>query len=84
LPPCDGDRASVISSGGDRKSIEEQTKTWDKIVVDRRGDLKRWVDVLKELVLNKKIRQIFAFANNHYAGHGPATVKQFMDLWKKK
>jgi uncharacterized protein YecE (DUF72 family) len=68
---------------GDRKAIEEQTKTWDKIIVDRRGDLKRWVDVLKELVLNKKIRQLFAFANNHFAGHGPATVKLFLDLWKK-
>jgi uncharacterized protein YecE (DUF72 family) len=69
---------------GDRKAIEEETKTWDKIIVDGRGDLKHWVDVLKELVLNKKIRQIFAFANNHYAGHGPATVRQFLDFWKKK
>jgi uncharacterized protein YecE (DUF72 family) len=69
---------------GDRKAIEEETKTWDRIIVDRRGDLKQWVDVIKELVLNKKIRQLFAFANNHYAGHGPATVKQFLDLWKKK
>jgi uncharacterized protein YecE (DUF72 family) len=65
---------------GDRKAIEEETKTWDKTIVNRRGDLKRWVDVLKELVLNKRIRQIFAFAKNHYAGHGPATVKQFLDL----
>jgi uncharacterized protein YecE (DUF72 family) len=69
---------------GDRKAIEEQTKTWDKIIVDRDGDLKRWVDVLKELVLNKEIRQLFAFANNHFAGHGPATVKQFLHLWEKK
>jgi uncharacterized protein YecE (DUF72 family) len=69
---------------GDRKGIEEQTETWDKIIVDRRGDLKCWVDVLKELVLNKKLRKLFAFANNHYAGHGPATVKMFWDLWEKK
>lgn len=69
---------------GDRKGIAEQTKTWDKVIVDRKSDLKRWVDVLKELVLNKKLRQLFAFANNHYAGHGPATVKQFLDFWNKK
>ena len=25
-----------------------------------------------------------AFSNNHYAGHGPATAKLFMDLWNKK
>jgi uncharacterized protein YecE (DUF72 family) len=68
---------------GDRHGIEKITQVWDKTVVDRRDDLKRWVDVLKDLVLNKKLRKLFAFANNHYAGHGPATVKMFLDLWKK-
>jgi uncharacterized protein YecE (DUF72 family) len=69
---------------GDRHGIEKVTQTWDKTVVDRTGDLKHWVDVLRELVLNKKIRKLFAFSNNHYAGHGPATVKQFWELWEKK
>lgn len=69
---------------GDRKAIEAETKRWDKVIVDRKSDLKRWVDVLKELVLNKKFRQVFAYANNHYAGYGPATVKQFLDLLEKK
>jgi uncharacterized protein YecE (DUF72 family) len=52
---------------GDRHGIEKITQQWDRTVVDREHDLKNWVDVLKELVLNKKIRQLFAFANNHYA-----------------
>jgi uncharacterized protein YecE (DUF72 family) len=69
---------------GDRHDIEKITQAWDKTVVDRKNDLKNWVTVLKELVLNKKIRKLFAFANNHYAGHGPATVKMFWDLWEKK
>ena len=69
---------------GDRKGIEEQTKTWDKVIVDRKSDLKKWVDLLKEMVMNKQLRKLFAFANNHYAGHGPATVKPFWDLWNKK
>ncbi|HWY55428.1 MAG TPA: DUF72 domain-containing protein [Terriglobales bacterium] len=69
---------------GDRHEIEKITQTWEKTVVDRADDLKHWVDVLRKLVLNKKIRKIFAFSNNHYAGHGPATVKQFWDLWQKK
>lgn len=67
---------------GDRHGIEKVTRVWDKTVVDRKDDLTNWVTVLKELVLNKKIRQLFAFANNHYAGHGPATVKQFWNLWE--
>ncbi len=69
---------------GDRKGIEEQTKTWDKTIVDRRADLKRWADLLWDLVNSKKIRKLVAYANNHYAGHGPATVQLFMDLWDRK
>ena len=30
-----------------------------------------------------RIRKIFAFANNHYAGHAPATVKQIWDLYRQ-
>jgi uncharacterized protein YecE (DUF72 family) len=69
---------------GDRKGIEAETKTWDKVIVDRKSDLKNWVDVLKLMVNTKKILKMFAYANNHYQGHGPATVKLFMDLWDKK
>ncbi len=68
---------------GDRKGIEKQTTTWDKTVIDRSSDLKKWVDLLREMVMNKKLRKLFAFANNHYAGHGPATVKLFWDLWTR-
>jgi uncharacterized protein YecE (DUF72 family) len=50
---------------GDRKGIEEQTKIWDKIIVDRRADLVEWVKVLKPV--HKRKIQILAFANNHYA-----------------
>jgi len=67
---------------GDRKAIEEQTTTWDKIIVDRKSDLKNWADILKEMVNDKRIRKLFAYANNHYEGFGPATVKRFMDLWE--
>jgi uncharacterized protein YecE (DUF72 family) len=69
---------------GDRNGIEKVTKTWDRTVVDRESDLKDWVDVLKEMVNDKKIRKLFAYANNHYEGFGPGTVKRFVDLWKKK
>jgi len=69
---------------GNRKSIEQQTTTWDKTVIDRQAELKTWVVVLRRLVENKRVRKIFAFANNHYAGHAPATVKQFWELWNAK
>jgi uncharacterized protein YecE (DUF72 family) len=69
---------------GDRKGIEKQTTTWDKVVFERTGDLRNWVDVLKDMVNNKKIRKLFAYANNHYQGFAPATVKLFLDLWDIK
>jgi len=69
---------------GNRKGIEQQTTTWDKTVVDRTQDLRNWVDVFKSFVRNAKVLKIFAFANNHYAGFGPGTVKLFWDLWNKK
>ena len=67
---------------GDRKGIEEQTKVWDKIIVNRTADLGEWVEVLKK-VHERKI-QILAFANNHYAGYGPGTIEQFRELWRRQ
>jgi uncharacterized protein YecE (DUF72 family) len=67
---------------GDRKGIEEQTKVWDRIIVDRRADLAEWVEVLK--TVHKRKIQILAFANNHYAGYGPGTIKQFRELWRRQ
>jgi uncharacterized protein YecE (DUF72 family) len=66
---------------GDRKGIEERTTTWDKTVVEHEHDLRNWVMVLRRLVEDKRLRKIFAFANNHYGGHAPATVKTFWQLW---
>ena len=67
---------------GDRKGIEEQTKTWDKTIVDRRKELVEWVEACRKF--NQRSVDIFAFANNHYAGHAPATIRQFFELWRKK
>lgn len=64
---------------GDRKGIEEKTKTWDKVIVDRQGDLLEWVGLLKRV--HERRIMILAFANNHYAGNGPATVELFRTLW---
>jgi uncharacterized protein YecE (DUF72 family) len=67
---------------GDRKGIEEKTKTWDKVIVERKGELAEWAEIVRK-VHQRKIK-IFAFANNHYAGHGPATARQFAALLEEK
>jgi uncharacterized protein YecE (DUF72 family) len=64
---------------GDRKGIEERTKTWDKTIIDRREELTEWVEILRKV--HKRRIQILAFANNHYAGYGPATAELFLKMW---
>jgi hypothetical protein len=42
-----------------------------------------WVGIFKSMVSNTKVLKLFAFANNHYAGFAPATVKLFMEMWNE-
>ena len=67
---------------GDRKGIEQLTMTWDKTIVDRSQELSSWVDFCYQI--RKRGVLVYAYANNHYAGNGPATIKQFRDLWRQK
>jgi len=63
---------------GDRKAIEEKTKTWDKTIVDRAAQLREWVNVVYKFTGRGIV--VFAYANNHYAGHAPATIRLFEEL----
>jgi uncharacterized protein YecE (DUF72 family) len=67
---------------GDRKGIERIAATWDKPVLDRTNEMKIWVDVCYETV--RRGVKVFGYANNHYAGHAPAIIRQFRDLWAAK
>ena len=40
--------------------------------------------MLRRLVEDKRVRKIFAFANNRYAGDALAAVKQCWVLWTEK
>jgi uncharacterized protein YecE (DUF72 family) len=67
---------------GDRKTIEEQTMTWDKAIIDRSAELSSWVDFCYQV--RKRGVLIYAFANNHFSGHAPATIEQFRGIWQEK
>lgn len=64
---------------GNRKQIEKQTMTWDKTIVDRTADLKNWAELFRQFM--RRDLKVYAYANNHYAGNGPGTVKLFWDVW---
>jgi uncharacterized protein YecE (DUF72 family) len=65
---------------GDRKGIEQKTKVWDKVIVDRSRELMSWVNVCQRTI--KRGVNTYVYVNNHYAGFAPATVEQFQRLWK--
>ena len=67
---------------GDRKGIEERTKVWNEVIIDRHAELSEWADVLGKV--HKRKIQIYAFANNHFAGYAPATAEMFQQLWRRQ
>jgi uncharacterized protein YecE (DUF72 family) len=63
---------------GDRKRIDSLTRTFGSIVLDQGPRLERWAALLRRLA--PTVRESFVYANNHYAGHGPATIDQLAAL----
>jgi uncharacterized protein YecE (DUF72 family) len=64
---------------GDRKGIEMQTKVWNETIIDRTEDLREWAEVLRNV--SRRVRLIYGYANNHWAGFAPDTVEGFRKIW---
>jgi len=58
---------------GDRYAIEEKTKTWGATVEDKSERIARWAEVMRSIIQRPEVRDAYAFSNNHFAGHAPAT-----------
>jgi len=58
---------------GDRYAIEKKTKTWGATVEDRSERLGRWAQIIRSIASRSGLRDVYAFSNNHFAGHAPAT-----------
>lgn len=65
---------------GNRKKIEEETRRWDSIIIDRRREMERWIPAIKELMAGD-IGAVYAFFNNHYAGYAPGSIDLFKEMW---
>jgi uncharacterized protein YecE (DUF72 family) len=65
---------------GDRKGIEAKTKVWDKVIIDRTAEIQEWIKYVQQIV--RRGLPVFVYINNHYAGHGPATVRLFQQLYE--
>jgi uncharacterized protein YecE (DUF72 family) len=60
---------------GDRKATEALTATFDRIVLDQGERLARWAAYIRDQLPHGKV---YVYANNHYAGHGPETIRELM------
>lgn len=69
------ERAFVHGIIGDR-SIED----FGKIQIDRMVDMQQWVDSIKSVQKDERMRLAIVAANNHYAGFGPGTVNIFRNM----
>jgi len=67
---------------GDRYLMEEVTKIWDKTVVDRRRELMEWTAVVDSL-LSRDLK-VYTYVNNHFAGHSPETIRQFLEMLRQR
>ena len=56
---------------GDRKAVEAKTDRFDRIVIDHGERLDRWAELLRSVLARV---EVYTYANNHYAGHGPETI----------
>ncbi len=63
---------------GDRKAVDARTKTFDRIVIDQTERLIRWAELTKAMLA--RVPLALTYANNHYAGHGPATIRELAAL----
>lgn len=66
---------------GDRKGMEQLTKTWDKVIMKRTREIWSWVDYLRPI--RSRGVTIFVYVNNHFSGFAPTTAERFLALWNR-
>ena len=66
---------------GDRKAIEELTTVWNKLVIDCTAEMEEWLPAMQKLL--KRRLTIYAFFNNHFQGHGPASARAFSEMLER-
>ncbi len=71
-------RCAYVRLLGDRARIERITTRWEREVIDHRASLERWAALL--LRLAARDTTVFVYANNHYAGHAPTTIRRLQAL----
>lgn len=72
----DVSKFSYIRLLGDRKGIEEITKSFHEEVVDRSPGIARWASIAARR--SRAGETVHVYVNNHYSGYAPAAIEQFL------
>ncbi|MFI5309661.1 MAG: DUF72 domain-containing protein [Gemmatimonadales bacterium] len=51
---------------------------YSRIQVDRTREMETWAKTLPDLA--QKVRTVYGYVNNHFAGHSPATVRMLQEM----
>jgi uncharacterized protein YecE (DUF72 family) len=65
---------TVIRWLGRRSDIEH----FDRLQLDRTRELRAWADRVRRFL--EEAVDVYGYFNNHYAGHSPASVRQFEEM----
>jgi uncharacterized protein YecE (DUF72 family) len=60
--------------------IEKKTALWDRLIVDRRRDMGRWIPAIHGM-LDRGL-PVYGYFNNHYAGYAIGSIDLFREMWE--
>jgi len=66
---------------GDRYKIEEQTESWDRILIDRSREMEHWIPAIRKML--EQDRSVYGYFNNHYAGYAVGSIRFFRETWEQ-
>jgi uncharacterized protein YecE (DUF72 family) len=79
-----GERERIEKILAERKAEEEKggrqmTPEWSRIVIDRTEETREWLPMVRKFLAHSV--EVDIYYNNHYAGHGPASIELFLRLF---
>lgn len=66
---------------GERQRIEKLTTSWDRLVIDRSGETRDAIEVIREVIAQGT--GVEALFNNHFGGYAVASIELFERLWRE-
>lgn len=66
---------------GDRYKIEEKTRSWDRLILDRTKEMKKWIPAIRQILAQD--RAVSGYFNNHYAGYAVGSIRLFKEMWEQ-